>query len=299
MLESRRPSEESDSRMSSFQELVGLAQSKKLLTRKVDQTSDKQELKRRIYARLEERFHQDEEDRLRVSQHEEKVLHMLSLNMLRLKMQGKRQGQLEGFSLADSHDPRVDLQSPNTVTALRVKAHKKLHEIAEARFRETRTQIELESQKLLAIARHERSDLRKLSKKVYSHDKKTFASPEMRLRLPNRRLQFKQKVRLMLRRVLLRFACLGLKPADLDQLPKLASGHLVFPGASDLFANLRQGRVKICCQMLQENRWLAFDRDRVRSSHRGAAVCLPPPGQAQLSRSTVRTATLQRRHVDA
>jgi len=252
--------------MSSFQELVGLAKSKKLLTQKPDPSADMKALKRRIYARLEERFHQHEVDQLRVSQSEQRVLHLLSRNMLRLQMQGRRQGQLEGFSLADSHNPKIDLQSPNTVTAFRVKAHKKQRDLQDAKFNHVKAGLELESHKLLAVARLERSDLRRLARRDRSQATPSLFPHDLRLGLPMSRQKFKQKVRQLLRRALLRFACLGLESRDLDHLQALAKGFLACPDATSLFANLRQGRVKLCSQMLERNRWLAFDRDRVLQS---------------------------------
>lgn len=296
---SPRLSEESESRMSSFQELVGMAKHRKLLSQKADLSADMKALKRRIYARLEERFHENEVDQLRVVQSEQKGLHMLSLNMVRLKMQGSRQGQLEGFSLADPRNAQVDLQSPNTVTALRVKAHKKQREIAEARFKEVKAGLELESHKLLAVARLERSDLRRLSRRDLSSPRPRLISPEARLGLPRHRQKFKQKVQQILRRALLRYCCLGLQPEDVDALPSFRGGLLHCPDASGLFANLRQGRAKICCQMIEKNRWLSFDRDRVRLADADPPVGLPPRGQAERPRDPVRPAQVQGRPVDA
>ena len=258
-------SEDLDSEDKSFRSMLEEGRNRRFFGSSGADIAVLKQVRRKMFDKLEERFHEDEKDRMRVIQNEKKVFHMLEMNKVRLKRQGKRHGQKEAFSLAESGSSGIDLQNPNTITATRIKGDKKYKEIVSSKFNEIINEMDQEAIRTVAIVKQERLEMRQLGKRDWtSVERPKVRRPVNKAALRIFKQQHKAKTRETLRRALVRFAMLGMKEEDLGR-EVVCNTKLIFTcrRAEDMFGNVRHGRAKLVREMLEADRWLVFERDRV------------------------------------
>lgn len=181
---------------------------------KFGRVSDLKAMRKKHFDDVEGEFFHKEMMQYRISKANESAMMQLSKNSLRLKMQARRHGQLDGFSLAESQSSDI-----GSVSRIRIDAHKKYHELQDSRAKQVKTSIEINGIKAIGETRSDKRNFSVSKKPAIKVTRSVKDLPvALRFYIKSYRHKVQNRTRYLLRRVLARYYKLNLKPKDVFKL---------------------------------------------------------------------------------
>lgn len=190
---------------------IGEGEIRKEVYTKSGQLTSIEAVRKKQFDDAEALFFGQECFRLKLEKIDEKLTRKLELNGIRIKMQRKRQGQLDTFDLSST--PNAKSLDPGSVDRKKIQNKKLFFEIQDKKLKQVKNAMQLECYRAVGKTRTERKEFTAVR---INKTKGTISDLPIKLRLYLKpyRLKVRQRSRYFVKKILLKVAKMNLSPAD-------------------------------------------------------------------------------------